>query len=321
MPQDYQIKQLPQDFVVKEISDIKLSNNGEYSIFKLKKRNYTTERAVQAIADALHINRKRIGYAGNKDRNAITEQNMSIRNIKKERVEKLKLKDIELKFLGYSKEPISLGDLKGNSFEITVRNILEQPKKVEKIINYFGEQRFSKNNAEIGKTIIQKDFEKVVDRILDSIGEEEKKVIEHLKKNRNDFVGALKTMPWKTLNLYIHAYQSKLWNDIVKELIKKRIKENKIPLIGFATEIQDKNVKQVVEKVMQNEKIIFNDFVIRAIPDLSSAGTERNLFAEVKDLKIGKLENDELNKGKKKVKISFSLGKGSYATEVVKALF
>nr|MCK4930242.1 tRNA pseudouridine(13) synthase TruD [Nanoarchaeota archaeon] len=272
-------------------------------------------------ADALHINRKRIGYAGNKDRNAITEQNMSIRNIKKERVEKLKLKDIELKFLGYSKEPISLGDLKGNSFEITVRNILEQPKKVEKIINYFGEQRFSKNNAEIGKTIIQKDFEKVVDRILDSIGEEEKKVIEHLKKNRNDFVGALKTMPWKTLNLYIHAYQSKLWNDIVKELIKKRIKENKIPLIGFATEIQDKNVKQVVEKVMQNEKIIFNDFVIRAIPDLSSAGTERNLFAEVKDLKIGKLENDELNKGKKKVKISFSLGKGSYATEVVKALF
>ena len=72
---------------------------------------------------------------------------------------------------------------------------------------------------------------------------------------------------------------------------------------------------------MQNEQIEFNDFVIRAIPDLSSEGSERELYAEVKDMKIGELEKDELNKGKKKVKISFSLDKGSYATEVVKALF
>jgi len=354
--QEYRIKQVPEDFVVRETSKVKLAETGGYTIFRLKKRNYTTEKAVQVIVGALGINRKRLGYAGNKDRNAVTEQNISIRNIKRERVESLKLRDIELRFLGYSNEPISLGDLEGNSFEIVVRNIAKQPKKInkiKKIINYFGEQRFSKYNAEIGRAIIKKDFKKAVDRILDSIGEDEEEVIKHLRKNKNDFVGALKRMPWKTLKLYVHAYQGKLWNEIAGELVKskappaneaqirvnkkinkrtnKRLgKENsvacgaknkKIPLIGFATEIRDKRVKQIAEKVMQNEKINYKDFIIRQIPELSSAGSERDLFAEVKDLRIGKLEDDELNKGKKKVKISFSLGKGSYATEVVKELF
>jgi tRNA pseudouridine13 synthase len=332
MNDGYIIKQIPEDFVVNEVSSVKLLDKGAYAVFRLRKKNYTTERAVQQIADSLCIDRKRVGYAGSKDSKAITAQNISIHNVKKDKVESLKLKDIKLGFLGYSNEPISLGDLDGNSFEIVVRNITEKPKVIDRIINYFGEQRFSTNNAEIGKAIIKKDFKKAVDRIIESIGDEEKKVIEHLEKNKNDYVGALKTMPWKTLNMYIHAYQSKIWNEITKELQKgsptlnsgaisiDNIKNMKLPLIGFATEVQDKDVKQIVERILQNEDIKKEDFVIRAIPDLSSAGNERDLFVEIRDLNIGKLENDELNQGKKKVKVSFSLGKGSYATEVIKAL-
>jgi tRNA pseudouridine13 synthase len=325
MLQDYKLKQVPEDFIVKEISKAKLNNKGEYAIFKLIKKNYTTERAVQQIAEALHINRKWLGYAGAKDSKAVTEQSISIKGASKEKIKALKLKDIKLEFLGCSAEPISLGDLEGNSFEIVVRNLSEQPKKSDRIVNYFGEQRFSKNNAEVGKAIIKKDFKKAVDRILDSTGADEKKVIAHLEKNKTDFVGALKQMPWKTLNIYIHAYQSKLWNEIVRLYLEHSPTLNsgaiKLPLIGFATEIKDKKVNQLVERILQNEDVKKEDFVIRAIPELSSAGNERELFAEVKGLVIGQLEDDELNKGKKKVKISFSLGKGSYATEVIKALF
>jgi tRNA pseudouridine13 synthase len=353
MSQDYKIKQLPEDFIVNEVSNAKLVDNGEqgeYSIFRLKKKDYTTERAVQQVADSLHIDRKRVGYAGSKDSKAITEQSISLHNVNPDKIRSLNLKDIKLEFLGHSNEPISLGDLEGNRFEIVVRNITEKPKKIGRIINYFGEQRFSTNNAEIGKAIIKKDFKKAVDRLLESIGSQEKKVIEHLEKNRNDFVGALKTIPWKTLTMYVHAYQSKLWNETVKELVSKgalpAIEEPKIrkcskklnlkthsasnggepsnpkiPIIGFATEIQDDDVKKIVDKILQNEDVKQNDFVIRAIPDLTSAGNEREMFVNVKDLIIGELEDDELNDGKKKIKISFFLGKGSYATEVVKKLF
>jgi tRNA pseudouridine13 synthase len=330
--EEYKIKQLPEDFIVKEESSVKLADSRAYAVFRMKKKNYTTEKAVQQIADSLRIDRKRIGYAGAKDSKAITEQSISIQGVGKEKAERLELKDIWLEFLGYSNQPISLGDLEGNNFEIIVRSIAGKPKKITRIINYFGEQRFSKNNAEIGKAIIKKDFKKAVDRIIDSIGADEKKVIAHLEKNKNDFVGALKTMPWKTLNMYIHAYQSKIWNETVKELVKKappaleaQLKKShlnfKLPLIGFATEIQDKDVKQIIDMILQNENVKREDFVIRAIPDLSSAGNERELFVEINDLKIGELDDDELNPGRKKVKISFSLGKGSYATEVIKALF
>ncbi|HJX05971.1 MAG TPA: tRNA pseudouridine(13) synthase TruD [Candidatus Nanoarchaeia archaeon] len=327
MAQNYKIKELLEDFIVIEKPNLKLVEKGEYIIFTLKKKNYTTERAVQQIADALHIDRKRIGYAGSKDSKAVTEQSISIKGAGREKIESLKLRDLDLGFVGYANEPISLGDLEGNSFEIVVRNIDKKPKKINRIINYFGEQRFSKNNAEIGKAIIKKDFKKAVDRVLDSIGKEEERVIEHLKKSKNDFVGALKEMPWKTLNMYIHAYQSKLLNELASKLVKKKHSPTlnsgamKLPLIGFASEIQDKDVKKVIDRILQNEGVTKEDFVIRAIPDLSSAGNERELFVDVKDLKIGELEDDELNKGKKKVKISFSLGKGSYATEVIKVLF
>ena len=94
-----------------------------------------------------------------------------------------------------------------------------------------------------------------------------------------------------------------------------------IPVIGFATEIKDEKINSIVQKILDKEEICKNDFIIRSIPDLSSAGNERDLFVDVKDLVIGNLEDDELNIGKKKVRLSFSLGKGSYATEVVKELF
>ncbi|MBU1198849.1 MAG: tRNA pseudouridine(13) synthase TruD [Nanoarchaeota archaeon] len=318
---EHKIKQIPEDFIVKENSNVELEDSGDYSIFLMKKNNYTTERAIQQIANALHIERKRLGYAGNKDKVAVTAQNISIKHASKEKVEAIKLKDVELTFLGHSQNPISLGDLEGNSFEIIVRDIEKSPVCLKRIVNYFGEQRFSKNNAEIGEAIVKKDFKKAVDLVLDIIGHDEKKVIEHLKKNKNDFVGALKNIPWKILKLYVHAFQSKLWNAIAKECVEKDLKVDKIPLIGFATEVKDKKVKKIVDKIMQNNKITFRDFVIPAIPDLSSDGDERSLYAEIVDMKISELEKDELNKGKKKVKIIFSLGKGSYATEVIKGMF
>ncbi|MBU3942094.1 MAG: tRNA pseudouridine(13) synthase TruD, partial [Nanoarchaeota archaeon] len=54
----YKIKQIPDDFIVKEITNIKLKEEGSYAYFILKKRNYTTERAVSTAAKYLETNRK-----------------------------------------------------------------------------------------------------------------------------------------------------------------------------------------------------------------------------------------------------------------------
>ncbi|MEM2916644.1 MAG: tRNA pseudouridine(13) synthase TruD, partial [Candidatus Woesearchaeota archaeon] len=85
---------------------------------------------------------------------------------------------------------------------------------------------------------------------------------------------------------------------------------------GFGT-VPDKQL----DEILKREQITTRDFVIKEFPELSSEGTERDIFAEASNLKITPLENDELNPGKKKTKLTFTLPPGCYATEFVRQLF
>jgi len=309
----YRIKEKPEDFLVREISIIKPGEKGKYTYFLLKKKSYNTIRALEHVANALHVNPKKFGFAGNKDKIAITEQTCSVQDIDKEKLEKIKLRDIKLKFLGKGNEPISLGDLEGNAFDITVRNIDKKPEAKTEFVNYFGEQRFGKANVPIGKAIVQKDFEKAVKLMLEDKGPEQIKVRNFIQKNPTNFVGALKTLPLKLLKIYIHAYQSWIWNKVVEKIDKK----GELSIVGFGTIVDN----AVLADFLAEEGIKPRDFIIKEIPELSAEGDERKIISEAKDVEIGKLEEDEINKGKEKIKIKFKLSKGNYATEFIKQLF
>ena len=180
----YKIKQKPEDFIVKEINELKFDEKGQYSYYLLKKRNYNTVDAIKKICDKWKIRKKYVNFAGTKDKVAVTEQYISIsRGPSKELI----LKDLELKFLGKGKERLNLGSLKGNKFEIVVRNIEKKPRPVKKVINYFDEQRFGrdKNNHIIGKHILKGDYKKACELI-------------GVKAKGNDFIGAFRSIPRKT---------------------------------------------------------------------------------------------------------------------------
>lgn len=304
----YKIKEKPEDFVVQEISAAEYRDQGRYTYFLLRKKDYTTLRAIESIAKQLKIPAKKFGFAGNKDKKAITSQICSVEGISESRLSSVELKDILIEFKGKGDEPICLGDLEGNTFEIVVRNIESKPKIKITFINYFGEQRFSKNNAEIGKFIIKKNFKKAVELLLEGQGFAEKKAKDFLEKNPNNYVGALKCIPKKILSLYIHAYQSLLWNKQAEYSM-----EDCVPIIGFNTQID--------KKIMEQEEITCRDFIIKQMPELSSEGGERKRIIEAKEISISQPEEDELNTGKKKILIKFTLPKGSYATEYLRQLF
>jgi len=325
----YTLKQIPEDFVVKEISNVQIENNGRFLYFKLKKTNRNTLDVVKQIAKQLKIKEKLIGFAGSKDKHAVTEQIISLFKVNKEKVLDVKIDNVELEFLGYGNKPISLGDLTGNYFEIIVRNLEDYSvNKTNFVENYFDEQRFSKNNAKIGKFMIKKEFSEAL-KLIDN-----QKCNEHLQSKPNDFIGALKKIPKRLLRMYINAYQSYLWNETVGEYLRKNsnkeiayslgkfvfVEEKSdldIPLVGFNEDIIN---NEIINKLMEKEKITFSDFIIRQIPELSLEGELRKVFVEIKDLNVGKEEKDDLNDGKKKIKLTFSLLKGSYATMVVRKL-
>ena len=73
-------------------------------------------------------------------------------------------------------------------------------------------------------------------------------------------------------------------------------------------------------KIMQEDEINERDFIIRMIPGLSVEGSERRVFEKVSDFRIVRSGEDELNEGKKKLIVSFSLNKGCYATSFLDQL-
>ncbi len=313
------LKQIPEDFIVRENIGVNIGG-GRHAIYLMKKTSYTTERAIQAIADHLHVDRKQIGYAGIKDKVAITYQHISISDVSKERVKSLKLKDIELEFIGMCGRPMNLGDLASNSFEIVVRDldssvVVNLNKRVK---NSYDKQRFSNNNVAIGLAMLRKDFKKAVELILESDGWYEEKVKTYLKDKINDYVGALRKVPRKILLLFIHSYQSKVFNETIA-LLDSEVNYD-VPLVGFGTEFEDEKIESIVDEILGKDKIVQRDFIIQALPDLSCEGDMRKLYVNIKDLSVSLLEDDDLNKEKKKIKFTFNLPKGSYATNVIKIL-
>lgn len=332
----YKLKQVPEDFVVKEKSSFEINDKGKYLIFKLAKKGITTQQACEIIARKLRKKVQNISYAGNKDKNAVTEQLISIKGpIKddaKEVNHKLNNRNFQTKFLGKSDVPISLGNLEGNHFELTVRNIHGLPKPQKSFVNYFDEQRFSKNNVNVGLSILKKDFKKACELITDG------RVGQFLKTRPNDNIGALKKLPKKELMLYIHSVQSLIFNQAVAEYIRRyphfevpysqgimvftACNDNAVAKIpGFGTRFNQSDIDKLMKRSMEMQGLSTRDFIIREIPNLSSEGAERKVFETMHGLEIGKLQKDELNPGMKKVNLRFFLSKGCYATIAVKSLF
>jgi len=235
---------------------------------------------------------------------------ISISSNHKERLEKINLTDLEVTFLGYGDNYIAVGDLKGNEFIITVRNLEEKNiKKFEKksktkiFPNYFGEQRFSEKNADIGKAIIHRNFEKAATLLKLDI------------MDNNDYIGAIRKFNKKLLRLYIHAYQSLIFNKTIKEYLKTEKQQQKIPIIGFGTELEKypEELQKIIKDILQKENITERDFITVKMPELSEEGSERNLLTEIENLEVIEKEDN-------KIKIKFFLKKGCYATEAIKYL-
>lgn len=310
----YKIKEKPEDFIVNEDTNIQPKDKGKYSLWWMNKKEITTVDSVRKIAKRLHLKERYIGFAGNKDKKAVTKQLISISMVSKFKIVKIDIEGIKLEFYGFDDKPISLGDLDGNNFEIIIRN-LDELKDIEnkKIKNFFGEQRFSKDNIEVGRAIVKKDFKTAASRIAESYNE----VKEYLEIHETDYVGAIRKLPLKILKIYVHAYQSFLWNKAAEKIED----DIEIPLIGFDLEIDDKRVEEILEKIMKEEGINPRDFIIQQIPEISCEGGIRQVFVKPQFFEVLEKGEDEINKGKKKIRLKFFLPKGSYATEVIKQLF
>ncbi len=268
-----------EDFIVVEISlPPPKEEEGEYAIVKIRAKNWETNRLIRQMSRRLGISRNRIGFAGTKDRRAVTTQLISIK-ASKELAERVSMKDLEVLDVYSSNKGLNLGDLIGNSFEIVIRDMEASEIEAEKLVNetftelkalggfpnFFGHQRFGAVRPIthlVGKKIMEGDFRGAVFTYLgnpvDIEGKEafearrgleegigygealrlfpkhlgfERAMLNHLVKNEDDFAGAISVLPKNLSMMFVHAYQSYLFNRILGRRIENGLLMDE-PLIG-----------------------------------------------------------------------------------------
>ena len=232
----------PEDFLVEEMPlPEKGGTVGPYLICLLTKKNWELQHAVKEIAKRLGISHRRIGWAGTKDRNAITKQWISIYNVTAEQVAAIHLKDITIEPIRQSNESLSLGQLLGNRFDLVIRDtqssdLAQQVMTLNKtasegVPNYFGLQRFGAIRPvthRVGEWILRGDFEQAV---VTYVGQEFPGEVDPVKTIRSDFLATRDPEPaLRNLPVYMAFERSMLhhlyahpgdYNGALKELPPK----------------------------------------------------------------------------------------------------
>lgn len=148
-------RSVPEDFLVEELPGFAPSGEGEHLLLTIEKRGMNTAFAAKQLARWAGINEIGVGYAGLKDRHAVTRQRFSVHLPKRVAPDLAALESDELKVLEatWHARKLPRGALAGNRFELILREVSGDPatiaQRLEQISagglpNYFGEQRFGR---------------------------------------------------------------------------------------------------------------------------------------------------------------------------------
>ena len=161
-----QFKTHAADFIVREKLSFEPEGEGTHAYLYIKKINTNTQWLAKQLAEFVGVAVKEIGYAGLKDRNAITYQWFSI-NLeileKKPVWDDFKLEGVSIEQQTLHRRKLKKGVIEENQFEIILRNIehtsIVQLKEKIQIIeqsgipNYFAQQRFGHNYNNLTRAV------------------------------------------------------------------------------------------------------------------------------------------------------------------------
>lgn len=154
----------PEDFVVEELPGFEASGAGEHLLLTVEKRGMNTGFAAKHIAQWAGVGEVAIGYAGLKDRHAVTRQRFSVHLPKKVAPDLSKLdfaqgeERLTLVEHTWHAKKLPRGALAGNRFVLTLRGVSGERAAIEQrlhsiaergVPNYFGEQRFGRDGDNV----------------------------------------------------------------------------------------------------------------------------------------------------------------------------
>jgi len=354
-----------------------------YAVYKLTKTGWSTVELLKKISSDLKIPFSCFAYAGRKDKHAVTTQFISIKGAKPVAVKTKDYsmefygfsgRPIGPGMISANKFVLVVRDLDEAKIAMALKNIAEV--KAGGFLNYFDDQRFGSYDAQagfFGEKALKKHFngalkaymssvyieethsekarkQKIFDswgdwhRCLDLAGSDfERRAFDYLIKNPKDFLTPLKNIPADEVSLFFSAYQSFIWNECLRRLVKEKAGARCAVYPGVCGDYIFFSGDDYLLKLsfpMPAAKSVMPDVLSQKVYDLilSEQGITRAMFNGLKirtaffkahlraamvvprDI-VSQPGDDELYPGKQKITLSFSLPRGSYATMLLKRLF
>ncbi len=385
-----------EDFQVIELGPgPKPAPEGRFAAARIRLRNWETNRFVGKAATRLRLKRQQVGFAGMKDKRAVTEQWFTFQMRGDDLKQLEELQDVQILETRRTATRQFAGAHDGNRFVLRIRDHTAQPGQVEAIIerirdeggvpHYFGPQRFGSGVRPtthlMGKALVQGDLEEAVrlycghpmegerddtfharmiyestrdpQETLDFLPHQldlEHGILERLVRRPGDWAYALRAMPDNLLTLFIHSWQSFIFNHILtarmesglglrtahlgdrvmafeddglrthlvtaanQARVQAEIDAGRasptIILPGMDVPMAEGEAGEIERRVLAQYGVHPRDFRAYAMPHLASAGRRRCALQRVEDLSLEFVGGDPV--------IGFSLGRGSYATVVMR---
>lgn len=383
------LKQRPEDFVVREAWRFDEDPRGPYRIYLMDKQKVSTFEAMDRICKRFRVPPAAVSFCGLKDKQGRTEQLIAVRGRDVDLQEPdLRLKPLgraaeplSAKNLTANRFAVTVRDLGDEDLARLASSVAEVQRLG--LVNYFDSQRFGAvkhGQGFIAKDLVKGQLEHALHNYfakpspLDQTDDAKVKgfwaehwgewhlrcpykavakyraILAYLRENPDDWAGAFLQIEPRYRALLLFEYQSYLWNEGVKELLRdvlgtaglislpyqagrllfpreapsdalKDLRKRTFPLLAADSKLEDPVTRKAVEAALRRERIQLPELALRRTPELFFKHEERQLLVFPGKLVVSEARRDEMNSGRKKVNVAFTLPPGAYATLLIKRLF
>jgi tRNA pseudouridine13 synthase len=375
----FKVSEIIDESIFEDLSHDQNSSH-RYPLYIIEKKGVDSHHALVEIKNELGL---ALRVMGMKDAKAITKQyasSMQIYNLPKQRVSRTK--HTLLTLMGFTTKPIGKGFLHGNQFLITIfepksSELSAFKTELEKIANFYGLQRFGSERLVthlVGREIVKRNFRRAAELLLSYTTEYDSEMSREIRQksmdpknypiilkrlpkgmdieyqlmnafvNGKEPISALRSISVNIRRLFIHAYQSYIFNrclsyaifngenilnsasddlcfEIEGPLTFGKIRKfcpmtdsstrviPAIRLVGYSFQPGKGRFELVTKKIMEQENITPRDFYIKEMQEMSNSGGFRQAPLCCREFNF-----------KGSVVLSFKLPKGSYATTLLREI-
>lgn len=323
---DIRIKTIPEDFLVEEISTPNFDDVPNQYKYILSKKGFSTFDAIDILSKSCLVPADTISYCGLKDEEGITKQEITCSTKLENYTEKINNlfdtndKFIKLHYIGKSSKCF-IGNLEGNAFTVTLRNIEEKyiesfesiKKKNIAFLNYYDYQRFgipgyAAVTHMIGKKLLEKNYDEAVELFKISGNKYDINQLKHPQKFFSEILDSRKTSFFK------NAYSSYLWNQKLESFLKTSAIER---VTDDSMNIEYIFVKNLMDLLTLESEIEFLNYKNYKFGE--ERVSKRNTVIHT-NITCSNVNMDDIFKNRYKVKLHFVLPSGCYATTLIRQL-